>query len=179
MARHARDRPPSHVVLTCGIAGAGKTTYASRLEARGYVRLSIDEEVWRRFGRHGVDYPPGRYADHAAAAEAVLEQRLLSLIDAGRNVVVDYSFWRRATRERYKRLIQDAGARWELVYLKADPDELRRRLARRNAQTSANAPFPITHAILEKYLADFEEPHDEGERIVTPGQPAADPGRPS
>ena len=32
----------------CGIAGAGKTTYAKALEASGWVRLSIDEEVWER-----------------------------------------------------------------------------------------------------------------------------------
>lgn len=34
--------PPavSRVVLMCGIAGAGKTTYARRLERDGYVRLS-------------------------------------------------------------------------------------------------------------------------------------------
>jgi predicted kinase len=164
-----RDPPLSRVVLTCGIAGAGKTTYAKRLEARGYVRLSIDEEVWRRFGRLGVDYSPDRYEEHSAAAEAALERRLLALIAAGRNVVLDYSFWRRDIRERYKRLIHGAGARWELVYLKVDPDELRQRLAQRNTQVDANAPFPITTPILEKYLAAFEEPRGEGERVVRPG----------
>jgi predicted kinase len=158
---------PSHVVLTCGVAGAGKTTYAKGLEAQGYVRLSIDEEVWRRFGRYGVDFPPDRYEEHSAAAEVALEQRLLALIDAGRNVVLDYSFWRKATRERYKRLIEEAGARWELVYLKVGLEELQRRLAQRNRQVDANAAFPITGSILEKYLAGFEEPRGEGERVVT------------
>jgi len=33
------------VVLLCGVAGAGKTTYAKRLETCGHVRLSIDEEI--------------------------------------------------------------------------------------------------------------------------------------
>jgi signal recognition particle GTPase len=33
------------VVLMCGLAGSGKTTYATQLEVQGYVRLSIDEEV--------------------------------------------------------------------------------------------------------------------------------------
>ena len=167
MARRERDRSSSHVVLTCGIAGAGKTTYAKRLEARGYVRLSIDEEVWKRFGRYGVDYQPDRYAEYSDAAEATLEQRLLALIDEGRDVVVDYSFWRRAARERYKRLIQGAGGRWELVYLKADLDELRQRLAQRNKRVHANAPFPIKTATLENYLAAFEEPNGEGERVIS------------
>jgi predicted kinase len=57
-----RDAPAaSRVVLMCGIAGSGKTTYAQRLERDGYVRLSIDEEVWRRFGRYGLDYEPAAY----------------------------------------------------------------------------------------------------------------------
>jgi predicted kinase len=86
----------------------------------------------------------------------------------GRNVVVDYSFCRRATRERYKWLIEDAGCRWELVYFKVDPDDLRQRLAQRNKRVDANAAFPITDELLDKYLADFEEPKDEGERVVTP-----------
>jgi hypothetical protein len=42
------------VVLLSGVAGAGKTTYALGLEALGYVRLSVDEEVWAANGRHGV-----------------------------------------------------------------------------------------------------------------------------
>ena len=49
------------VVLMCGIAGSGKTTYAKDLEARGYVRLSVDEEIWHRFGRYGVDYEAEEY----------------------------------------------------------------------------------------------------------------------
>jgi hypothetical protein len=34
----------------CGIAGSGKTTYAQRLQHAVFKRLSIDEEIWRRFG---------------------------------------------------------------------------------------------------------------------------------
>ena len=41
-----RDRDFSLVVLMCGIAGSGKTTLSQNLEKHGYVRLSIDEEVW-------------------------------------------------------------------------------------------------------------------------------------
>jgi GTPase SAR1 family protein len=48
---------PGLVVLMCGMAGSGKTTFSQRLEASGFTRLSIDEEVWQRFGRYGIDYP--------------------------------------------------------------------------------------------------------------------------
>lgn len=68
------------VVLMCGVAGSVKTTYAQHLEAQGYERLSIDEEVWRRFGRYGVDYDAGEYAALSGAAEDALRQRLVELI---------------------------------------------------------------------------------------------------
>jgi hypothetical protein len=50
---------PAVVYLLCGLTGSGKTSYAKRLEAGGAVRLSVDEEVYARHGRYGVDYPIG------------------------------------------------------------------------------------------------------------------------
>ena len=111
----------------CGVAGSGKTTYAQRLQGEGYVRLSIDEEIWTRFGRYGIDYDPAKYWDHSAAVEDALRDRLVSLIGLGSDVVVDFSFWRRVMREEYKRLIEGAGGMWTLVYLKVDPMVLTQR----------------------------------------------------
>jgi predicted kinase len=184
-------RSRSHVVLMCGIAGAGKTTYAKRLEADGYVRRSIDEEVWERFGRYGIDYEPSMYAQHSAAAEAVLRERLVELIDAGADVVVDNAFWQRERREQYKAVAESAGARWELIYLKTSPELLRERLTARRSRFDANAAFPITDELLDHFLKVFEEPSGEGEIVVyvsdTPAggpnqvvsasvRPASDPG---
>lgn len=151
----------------CGIAGAGKTVYAKHLEADGYVRLSIDEEVWRRFGRYGIDYEPDEYARHSAAAEEALERQLLHLVAEGRDVVVDFSFWQRADRLRYQGLVLAAGGRCDLIYLKVDADTLRQRLSARRTRFDANAAFPITDEILDRYIAAFEEPRDEGETIIT------------
>jgi predicted kinase len=160
------DTPLPRVMLMCGVAGAGKTAYALRLEAQGYVRLSIDEEVWSRFGRSGVDYEPELYQAHSAAAEKALQSRLVALISAGESVVLDFSFWDRARRDRYKHLIEESGGVWELVYLKVDREELRRRLAARADRFDANAAFPIDEQQLDKYLSAFQVPCGEGERIV-------------
>jgi hypothetical protein len=57
--------PASHsdgtVILLCGIAGSGKTTAAQHLESKGFLRLSIDEEIWSTYGRYGIDYPAAEY----------------------------------------------------------------------------------------------------------------------
>ena len=46
----------SKVIMMCGICGSGKTTYAKKKEQEGYIRLSIDEEMWKLYGRKGIDY---------------------------------------------------------------------------------------------------------------------------
>jgi predicted kinase len=153
------------VVLLCGIAGTGKTTYAKALEREGYVRLSVDEEIWRRWGRHGVDYPADRYPALSARAESQVRRDLASLVRAGRRVVVDLSLWRRTVRDEYKALVEQAGGRWRLVYLRASPSVLRERLATRREREDANA-FPVTEAMLVRYLREFEPPDGEGEEIV-------------
>ncbi len=159
-------RDGARVVLLCGLAGSGKTTYARSLEAAGHVRLSIDEEVWSRFGRFGIDYEPERYAEFSAIAERALRARLAVLVGQGRDVVIDFSFWERAARDRYKRLIEDAGGTWRLVYLKADQALLRQRLQDRSRRFDANAAFPITDDLLASYAASFEEPNDEQEEAI-------------
>jgi predicted kinase len=156
----------ARVVLMCGVAGAGKTTYAKRLESSGYVRLSIDEEIWARFGRFGIDYDPVLYSDHLVTTEAVLRERLVDLVRAGQNVVVDFSFWERKRRDEYKQLIVDAGGSWELVYLKVSRSELRRRLAARADRFDANAAFPMSDATLDEFLTGFQEPAGEGETTI-------------
>jgi len=163
---HSATAAP-HVVLMCGMAGSGKTTYAQQLEQQGFERLSIDEEVWRRFGRYGVDYPAADYDRLSALSEADLQERLSELLEQGRHVVIDFSFRHRSQRDHYKRLIERAGGTWRLLYLKVEPDELRRRLTRRSARVDANAAFPITDEILDRYRNDFEAPRDEGEETVS------------
>jgi predicted kinase len=153
------------VVMMCGVAGSGKTTYARSLEAEGYARLSVDEEIWATRGRYGIDYDPARYEEYKRVAEDSLKARLVTLIRDRQNVVVDLSFWRKANRDAYKALIEAHGGTWELIYLRVSPDELRRRLALRRKRDDANA-FPVDDKTLARFLHGFEPPIGEGETIV-------------
>ena len=154
------------VVLLCGVAGVGKTTYAQAMEARGYTRLSVDEELWTRFGRYGVDYDPSEYEALTSVARQAIDERLVTLVAQGHDVVVDSSLWQRSRREECKRLVELAGGRWRLVYLKADEALLRERLHRRAARFDANAAFPVTDDMLERFLRGFEVPSGEGEEVI-------------
>lgn len=126
----------------CGVAGSGKTTFAQRLEQKGYVRLSIDEEIWITNGRYGIDFQAGKYEQYKADAEMKLRNRLISLIHDKQQVVIDFSFWQRAKRNGYKKLIEGS------------------------QRFDANAAFPITEDILATFLNGFEVPLDEGEIVI-------------
>lgn len=91
---------------------------------------------------------------------------MVDLIRNLKDVVVDFSFWQRARRERYKQLIEGAGGAWRLIYLKVAPDELRKRLKLRSQRFDANAAFPITEETLSFFLEGFEEPTGEGETVI-------------
>ncbi|MEW2128689.1 AAA family ATPase [Streptomyces sp. NPDC007259] len=84
------DRAPV-VFLLVGLTGSGKTTYAHvQLEPRGAVRLSVDEAVFERHGRYGVDYPEDTYFGKEAPVAAELRSRLVELLADGRDVVWDH-----------------------------------------------------------------------------------------
>ena len=154
------------VVMMCGVAGSGKTTFAQQLEKEGFVRLSIDEEIWATKGRYGIDYSIEMYEQLKVEAELKLRDELVILLREKRNVVIDFSFWQRKKRIDYKNLIEEAGGAWKLIYLKVHPNELRERLRLRSKRFDANAAFTITEEILSSFLNGFEVPLDEGEIVI-------------
>jgi len=144
------------VVLMCGHAGSGKSTLAQRLEAEGYVLLSFDEEAWRR-----------GYRTHPVAAESArqvheyLQRRLTELAVRGTCVVIDTSFWARASREAYRQLLAPLGVEPVVYHLSTDRDVCLGRLARRQNTGPNDVVVPVDRAIA--YISGFEAPTpDEG-----------------
>lgn len=161
-----RDDFTPLVVMMCGVAGSGKTTFAQYLEKEGFVRLSIDEEIWATNGRYGIDFPVEKYGKYKKDAEKKLRNQLVKLIQDKQQVVVDFSFWQRSRRNQYKQLIEEAGGKWKLIYLKVHPNDLRERLKVRSQRFDANAAFTITEEILTSFLNGFEAPTGEGEIVI-------------
>lgn len=142
----------------CGPAGAGKSTYAQHLEEAGWVRLSIDVEAWRQ---GYVEAPLPMEVARAIRADQLVE--LGEHVRAGRDVVVDYSFWSREHRREYAAFVERLGGTVEIVYLKVSREELFRRVARRNAQPAGPHRFRVDEELLGRYVDGFEEPDaDEG-----------------
>lgn len=114
----------SRVVFMCGPAGSGKSTYARRLEREGMLRLSIDVQLWER----GLSVASEEARNEI---EADLRARLLELVAAGRDVVVDFSFWSRRMRADYRHLLEPTGVVPETVYLATDRETVLTRMRAR------------------------------------------------
>lgn len=150
----------SRVIFMCGPAGAGKSTYARRLESAGMVRLSFDVESWRR-GVTGFDVPE----DVRDSIEAEVRARLLELVRAGRDVVLDLSFWSRRMRDEYRRLLEPTGVVPEMVYLATDRETVLRRMQSRQGGHADDIVVP--RHVVAAYFDHFEAPTpDEGPLTV-------------
>src|SRR3954451_11150117 len=142
------------VIFMCGPSGSGKSTYARRLESEGMVRLSFDVEMWRR-GITTVPLAP----DLRQEIESDLRARLLELVAAGTDVVLDFSFWSRRMRQDYRCLLAPAGVVPETVYLATDRRTVLGRLrARRGAHPD---DYVIGEELAASHFDHFEPPTAE------------------
>jgi len=150
----------SRVIFMCGPSGSGKSTYARRLESVGMVRLSFDVEMWRR-GISTVPLP----SDVRREIEGELQRRLLELVAAGADVVLDFSFWSRRMRDDYRALLGPTGVVPETVYLATDRETVLSRMRARRGEHSDD--FVLTEELVAQYSDHFEPPTpDEGPLAV-------------
>ena len=146
----------SRVIFMCGPSGSGKSTYARRLETEGMVRLSFDVEMWHR----GISTVPLR-PDLRAEIEAGLRARLLELVAAGSDVVLDFSFWSRRMRDDYRRLLEPLGVVPETVYLATSRSTVLDRIRTRRGRHPDDYVLP--DALAAQHFDHFEPPtEDEG-----------------
>ncbi len=150
----------STVYLLCGLPGSGKTTYAKELEKEGAIRLTLDEEVFKRFGREYDNHDEKQKHTKEALTESMKEY-----ISEGKSVVLDFGFWTKADRDDYKALIEKIGGQWQLLYFKANLEVLKQRLFERNSSNPTENHI-IDKNLLQKFIDQFEEPVDEGELVV-------------
>ncbi|MFE5309962.1 AAA family ATPase [Isoptericola sp. NPDC056605] len=154
----------SHLVLLCGPAGAGKSTHARRFAADGYAVAAVDEIAWAA-GHPAVHPLPD---DDARRVADALRCRVATLLDEGRDVVVDSSFWSRSARDEYRALGAAHGASTLVVLVDTPRDVALARVAARAAAHPHDVV--LTPEVAAAYHDGFEVPTpDEGPLEVVPG----------
>ena len=138
-----------------GLPCSGKTTLARRLEYQhSALRLTLDEWHLRLFGQDAED--PEHNSRHRIieTLQWDVARRALAL---GTNVILDFGFWTREEREDYRSRAKQLGASSEVHFLDVPDDELLRRLAQRNTQSSVLA-FHIPEEMMKPWIAFFQKP---------------------
>ena len=156
-------KPKATVHILCGFIGAGKTTFAKKLEERtGAVRITKDEWLIQIIGNdptiHGFEAYDGRMC-------GLSRDIAFRLAAKGVDVIIDEGVWEKEQRDILRRLTEEAGAQAVVYYLDTPMDTIRERVARRTLNPGKES-FKISGELLDFYLQYWQPPSEDEEYVL-------------
>jgi beta-phosphoglucomutase-like phosphatase (HAD superfamily)/predicted kinase len=152
------------VYLLCGLPGSGKSTWSEKFvkENPNTVWYKLDKEF---FEKHGRDYDGTKFLEFEEKLKGeIIEKMKLDILNS-KDVILDFGFWKKVDRDKYKQLIESLNAIPKLLYFKNDNKVLMERLLERN-KLKHEYEHVISEELFNIFLTRFEEPKDEGEILV-------------
>jgi predicted kinase len=144
--------------LMVGLPCSGKTTLAKQLEQeQAALRLTPDEWQVALFGQ---DAEESEHDARHSLIEAMLWNIASRALELETNVIIDFGFWAREEREDYRLRGKRLGASSEVHFLDVSKEELLRRLAVRNSQSS-QVSFHISEESMIPWIEFFQRPTPE------------------
>lgn len=162
-----RELPEPWLVMVCGLVGVGKTTIARQIVRELRARyLSTDRVGYRLFGQnrsYDDKYYRRVYEYMIARAHRVLSKQ--------RSVVLDGTFLRRETRQRFFAEFREHASPW-IVHVTCPEEIVRARLeSRRDAPLPqrgySDGRYEIYQAMKEKLSDGWSDPRSEKISLIT------------
>jgi predicted kinase len=151
------------VYLICGFIGAGKTTFAKKLEEKtGAVRVTKDEWSIRFIGN---DPTIDGYAEWDRKIIDLSRDFAFYLVGKGIDVIMDEGFWEKETRDEMRRRADAIGAKVVMYYLETPIETIRERVVGRNNNLTGDS-FKISREMLDNYLKDWQPPTEDEDYIL-------------
>ena len=141
--------------ITCGLSGSGKSTIARRIAAKEEF-LIIRSDALRKHLTGMPLYEKGPKHIYTSEISQTTYEKLIELADFltgfGVSVLLDAKFDRRKWRLKAMKLATEKQLDYKIVYCKADPDELKKRLKERSGDVS-----DADSSLIDQQVASFEE----------------------
>jgi predicted kinase len=151
---HAESGDAAALHLICGLPCAGKTTLARRLERElPGLRLAPDEWMHRIVG-------DGHDEEKREAVEAMQWEIGVRVVALGAHAILENGFWSRSERDGLRERARAGGTPLRWYFLDPPLEELRRRLAQRNAALPPDT-FHIDDARLLHFATWWEPPRPD------------------
>ena len=151
------------VYLICGFIGAGKTTFAKKLEEKtGAVRITKDE--WS-ICLIGNDPTIDGYEEWDTKIIELSRDVAFQLAEKGIDVIIDEGFWAKEERDELRRKIDAIGAKAVMYYVDTPIETIRDRVVERNNNLTKDS-FKISRELLDNYLMYWRPPSEDEDYIL-------------
>ena len=145
-------QPIAYVI--CGFIGAGKTTFARKLEKETKaIRITKDEWIIKIFGNKITsDKNFERYDKNITELATDITFKILK---AGKDVIIDEGFWVKSQRDDIKKKILNLGAKPIFYYVECPIEKMKERVINRSKYPPIDS-FEINEEMFDKYLKYWE-----------------------
>ena len=157
-----KKKPTAYII--CGFIGAGKTTFARKLEKEtGAVRITKDEWMVRMFGNKITSDKNFEEYDHNIID--LTREFAFKILKSGSDVIMDEGFWAKSQRDEMKQKAINVGAKPVLYYVECPAAEMRKRVVDRSKSDSVDS-FEISGEMFDSYLKHWQPPEKDEEFIL-------------
>jgi predicted kinase len=155
---HGNDKPLAHIVV--GFIGAGKTTFARKLEQEtGAVRFTKDEWMVRLFGNTP---PEDKFEEYDTRVASLATGIALKCLAAGISVIIDEGFWVKEQRDEIRKKVNNVGAVPKFYYIDVPFEIMKARTLKRSRNPPVDS-YIIDKESFDRYWEFFRPPGKEEE----------------
>lgn len=145
----------SQIIFCCGKVGSGKTRFATFMEqSHRWFHFSADQWMLHFYGEI-----PDRdeFLKKLDTSKEMICQVAEGLLARHQNVILDFGFWTKTERTRFKYRFEALGFKTTLLYFPVTYNEQVENIKKRNAE-QPHGSYCFTELEINELNAKFEEP---------------------